>query len=195
MNFSKSSRSRSSFSVPSSFVSSIARCDSSSCAETLAQRTGDDEVALSEAAVTTRSTRSSVPLAEGSHIVALFENRPSREVGIAALDMRSYCIELQQFTESSTYPFTTAALATYDLLKVVIPKVASDNNPLLNILISEYDSNEDLVLVDEIARRYFDETRGEEILKASNCNLPEASSKQCCLAALAAVIRLVAFPS
>ncbi|XP_029127647.1 DNA mismatch repair protein MSH4 [Cajanus cajan] len=130
-----------------------------------------------------------------SFVVAIIENR-AKEVGLAAIDLRSASLHLSQYIEtSSSYQNTKTLLHFYDPIVIIIPpnKLASNSTAAVTELVDRfYGSVKKVVL----ARGCFDDTKGAILIKNLAAKEPSALGldtyyKQyyLCLAAAAATLK------
>lgn len=93
-----------------------------------------------------------------SFVIAIIENR-AKEVGLAALDLRSASLHLSEYIEtSSSYQNTRTLLHFYDPIVIIIPpnKLASNSTAAVTELVDRfYGSVKKVVL----ARGCFDDTK------------------------------------
>uniref|UniRef100_A0A803LWW7 DNA mismatch repair protein MSH4 n=1 Tax=Chenopodium quinoa TaxID=63459 RepID=A0A803LWW7_CHEQI len=132
---------------------------------------------------------------KSSFVIGIIENR-AKEVGVAALDLRSASLHLSQYIEtSSSYQNTKTLLQFYDPMSIIVPpsKLAPDNMVGVSVIVDRYYSASKKVIM---ARGCFDDTKGAVLVKNLAAKEPSALGldsyyKQyyLCLAAAAATIR------
>ncbi|KAL9242779.1 hypothetical protein vseg_016745 [Gypsophila vaccaria] len=132
---------------------------------------------------------------KSSFVVGIIENR-AKEVGVAALDLRSASLHLSQYIEtSSSYQNTKTLLHFYDPMSIIVPpsKSAPDGMVGVSVLVDRFYSASKKVIM---ARGCFDDTRGAVLIKNLAAKKPSALGldsyyKQyyLCLAAAAATIK------
>ncbi|CAO2819470.1 unnamed protein product [Amaranthus hypochondriacus] len=128
-------------------------------------------------------------------IIGMIENR-AKEVGVAALDLRSASLHLSQYIETSgSYQNTKTLLQFYDPMLIIVPpsKLAPDSMVGVSVLVDKYYSASKKVIM---ARGCFDDTKGAVLVKNLAAKEPSALGldsyyKQyyLCLAAAAATIK------
>ncbi|XP_057520509.1 DNA mismatch repair protein MSH4 isoform X2 [Amaranthus tricolor] len=128
-------------------------------------------------------------------IIGMIENR-AKEVGVAALDLRSASLHLSQYIETSgSYQNTKTLLQFYDPMFIIVPpsKLAPDSMVGVSVLVDRYYSASKKVIM---ARGCFDDTKGAVLVKNLAAKEPSALGldsyyKQyyLCLAAAAATIK------
>ncbi|XP_072093317.1 DNA mismatch repair protein MSH4 isoform X2 [Arachis hypogaea] len=135
-------------------------------------------------------------IGEGSSfVIGIIENR-AKEVGLAALDLRSASLHLSQYIEtSSSYQNTKTLLHFYDPIVIIIPpnKLASNSAAAVTELVDRFYASVKKVVS---ARGCFDDTKGAILVKNLATKEPSALGldtyyKQyyLCLAAAAATIK------
>ncbi|XP_074303752.1 DNA mismatch repair protein MSH4-like [Silene latifolia] len=132
---------------------------------------------------------------KSSFVIGIIENR-AKEVGVAALDLRSASLHLSQYIEtSSSYQNTKTLLHFYDPMSIIVPpsKLAPDGMVGVSVLVDRYYSASKKVIM---ARGCFDDTKGAVLIKNLAAKKPSALGldsyyKQyyLCLAAAAATIK------
>ncbi|XP_048500899.1 DNA mismatch repair protein MSH4 isoform X3 [Beta vulgaris subsp. vulgaris] len=132
---------------------------------------------------------------KSSFVIGIIENR-AKEVGVAALDLRSASLHLSQYIEtSSSYQNTKTLLQFYDPMSIIVPpsKLAPDSMVGVSVLVDRYYSASKKVIM---ARGCFDDTKGAVLVKNLAAKEPSALGldsyyKQyyLCLAAAAATIK------
>ncbi|KAK9668010.1 hypothetical protein RND81_13G028700 [Saponaria officinalis] len=132
---------------------------------------------------------------KSSFVIGVIENR-AKEVGVAALDLRSASLHLSQYIEtSSSYQNTKTLLHFYDPMSIIVPpsKLAPDGMIGVSILVDRHYSASKKVIM---ARGCFDDTKGAVLIKNLAAKKPSALGldsyyKQyyLCLAAAAATIK------
>ncbi|CAI9095768.1 OLC1v1031774C1 [Oldenlandia corymbosa var. corymbosa] len=132
---------------------------------------------------------------KSSFVVGLIENR-AKEVGVAALDLRSASLHLSQYIETSrSYQNTKTMLQFYDPMVIIVSpyKLAPDGMVGVSELVDRFCSSIRKVVM---ARSCFDDTRGAVLVKNLAAEEPSALgldtfSKQyyLCLAAAAATVK------
>ncbi|XP_071919067.1 DNA mismatch repair protein MSH4-like isoform X3 [Coffea arabica] len=132
---------------------------------------------------------------KSSFVVGLIENR-AKEVGVAAIDLRSASLHLSQYIEtSSSYQNTKTMLQFYDPMVIIVPpnKLAADGMVGISELVDKFCTSTRKVIV---SRSYFDDTRGAVLVKNLAAKEPSALGldtyyKQyyLCLGAAAATVK------
>ncbi|KAL3497512.1 hypothetical protein ACH5RR_040244 [Cinchona calisaya] len=132
---------------------------------------------------------------KSSFVVGLIQNR-AKEVGVAAIDLRSASLHLSQYIEtSSSYQNTKTMLQFYDPMAIIVPpiKFAPDGMVGVSELVDKFYSSTRKVIM---ARSCFDDTRGAVLVKNLAAKEPSALGldtyyKQyyLCLAAAAATVK------
>ncbi|CAN6487292.1 unnamed protein product [Victoria cruziana] len=130
---------------------------------------------------------------KASIIVALIENR-AKEVGIAALDMRSASLHLSQYIEtSSSYQNTRTLLHFYDPAVIILPPNRMTNDGIAGISeqVERIFSSASKVVM---ARGWFDDTKGATLTRNLAAKEPVGLDIYCkqyylCLGSVAAIIR------
>ncbi|KNA15413.1 hypothetical protein SOVF_098510 [Spinacia oleracea] len=134
---------------------------------------------------------------KSSFVIGMIENR-AKEVGVAALDLRSAALHLSQYIEtSSSYQNTKTLLQFYDPMSIIVPpnKLAPDSMVGVSVIVDRYYSASKKIIM---ARGCFDDTKGAVLVKNLAAKDPSALGldsyyKQyyLCLAAAAATIRWI----
>uniref|UniRef100_A0A803L5G6 DNA mismatch repair protein MSH4 n=1 Tax=Chenopodium quinoa TaxID=63459 RepID=A0A803L5G6_CHEQI len=132
---------------------------------------------------------------KSSFVIGIIENR-AKEVGVAALDLRSASLHLSQYIEtSSSYQNTKTLLQFYDPMSIIVPpsKLAPDSMVGVSVIVDRYYSASKKVIM---ARGCFDDTKGAVLVKNLAAKEPSAlgldsyyKQYNLCLAAAAATIR------
>ncbi|CEP03601.1 DNA mismatch repair proteins mutS family domain-containing protein [Plasmodiophora brassicae] len=125
--------------------------------------------------------------------VALIESRNKRQVGVAALNLRSPELDLYLFADNHTYQDTLRLLQLYNPTEILVSDTAVGSS-LYQILISELDTSK----VVAYQRKNFNEDQGQLLLeqkatKESLSQLPFDYSLFLCLAASNCVLKWAAF--
>nr|XP_027080316.1 DNA mismatch repair protein MSH4 isoform X1 [Coffea arabica]XP_027080317.1 DNA mismatch repair protein MSH4 isoform X1 [Coffea arabica] len=110
---------------------------------------------------------------KSSFVVGLIENR-AKEVGVAAIDLRSASLHLSQYIEtSSSYQNTKTILQFYDPMVIIVPpnKLAADGMVGISELVDKFCTSTRKVIV---SRSYFDDTRGAVLVKNLAAKEPSA---------------------
>jgi DNA mismatch repair protein MSH4 len=106
----------------------------------------------------TSSETNSTPGRKSMFLVSLIDNR-AREVGFAAMNLRSSDIFLTQFVENSTsYSNTCNMLNVYDPVEIIIPNTLAASKIALTI--SQTFQNAKTTYV---ARKLYNETKGDYV--------------------------------
>lgn len=123
--------------------------------------------------------------AEKYTIFVLSENR-AREVGMAALNIKSHEIHITQFADSQHYSYTLELVHAFSPTTIVLPSTGRDSSLHKAILNSFPDVP---VLFTE--RKYYNETQGLKVYNSAikHRTIIDIEHKFTCLASLAALFR------
>lgn len=123
-------------------------------------------------------------------IICLIENR-AREVGIAAINAKSFEIYISQIADISTYDLTLNMLHLFVPLSIVLPQTLF--NSAIHQRLKEASQESTLVPIEFISRKYFNSDRGFEIYQQSHHNLSDILDSKTNYVSMAALAGCVAF--
>ncbi|GJD05545.1 MutS protein homolog 4 [Galdieria sulphuraria] len=128
------------------------------------------------------------------YIVSLIENK-SKEVGIAAYNLKSFEVELRQFVDNNTYWTTLSTLCVLNPVEILISSTSTGKSMHNALLLNPIIANVPMTTLD---RKYFNDTQGMlycEKLTVEKDNLQDLIGRQVprylALAACSALIKYV----
>lgn len=138
------------------------------------------------------STNATQSICDAVYILALNENR-TKEVGIAAINLKSPVVSLSQYCDSHTYMHTMTSILIYQPTEVLLPNTALDTE-----LYAQIKNQFPSISIVTIARKYFSESKGTLLIRQlvieedSNIELV-ITSKYLTLASFAALVKYIEF--
>ncbi|PVD38561.1 hypothetical protein C0Q70_01177 [Pomacea canaliculata] len=142
------------------------------------------------------TSSSMTPAAENSCsvIVAIVEGRglARGEIGMASLDLKSPVLMMSQFSDTQTYVKTMTKLQILKPLEIILPHTVceSGNSSKLFKMISDQFPNTN---ISSVQRRYFNETKAQQILSVMCCLNNVVPFRYYCLATNAALLKYVEY--